>query len=148
MKGLLKSTQNRSFESAAVYLFQNSAEEEILSRWQPEVSAFQEDGKNVSLIAAALDARFRKLKFLSPEDALKLQVRVQSDALDLKREGSLRKSPTKEEVCVGHFVGHKFWGGRWQRRHGPGWGWGQWGSEERSTFVFWGKQYPKGHWPP
>lgn len=76
LKGLLKSTQNRSFDS----------EEEILSRWQPEVSAFQEDGKNVSLIAAALDPRFRKLKFLSPEDALKLQVRVQSDALDLKRE--------------------------------------------------------------
>lgn len=72
--------------SAAVNLFQNSAEEEILSRWQPEVSAFQEDGKNVSLIAAALDPRFRKLKFLSPEDALKLQVRVQSDALELKSE--------------------------------------------------------------
>lgn len=86
LKGLLKSTQNRSFDSAAVNLFQNSAEEEILSRWQPEVSAFQEDGKNVSLIAAALDPRFRKLKFLSPEDALKLQVRVQSDALELKSE--------------------------------------------------------------
>ena len=40
----------------------------------------------MSLIAAALDPRFRKRKFLSAEDALKLQVRVQSDALDLKRE--------------------------------------------------------------
>nr|XP_054604938.1 E3 SUMO-protein ligase ZBED1-like [Nothobranchius furzeri] len=86
LKGLLKSTQNKSFDSAAVNIFQNSAEEEIMSRWQPEISAFQEDGKNVSLIAAALDPRFRKLKFLSPEDALKLQVRVQKDALDLKRE--------------------------------------------------------------
>ncbi len=57
-----------------------------MSRWQPEVSAFQEDGKNVSLIAAALDPRFRKLKFLSPEDALKLQVKEQSVVLDLKRE--------------------------------------------------------------
>ncbi|KAL4008530.1 hypothetical protein ACER0C_002382 [Sarotherodon galilaeus] len=83
---LLKSTQNKSFDSAAVNSFQNCAEEEILSRWQPEVSAFQADGKNASLIAAALDPRFRKLKFLSLEDALKLQVRVQREALDLKRE--------------------------------------------------------------
>uniref|UniRef100_A0A669DR08 Uncharacterized protein n=1 Tax=Oreochromis niloticus TaxID=8128 RepID=A0A669DR08_ORENI len=86
LKGLLKSTQSKSFDSAAVNSFQNCAEEEILYRWQPEVSAFQADGKNVSLIAAALDPRFHKLKFLSPEDALKLQVRVQREALDLKRE--------------------------------------------------------------
>ncbi|CAI5661729.1 unnamed protein product [Oreochromis niloticus] len=86
LKGLLKSTQNKSFDSAAVNSFQNCAEEEILYRWQPEVSAFQADGKNVSLIAAALDPCFRKLKFLSPEDALKLQVTVQREALDLKRE--------------------------------------------------------------
>ncbi|KAL3980185.1 desumoylating isopeptidase 1 [Sarotherodon galilaeus] len=83
---LLKSTQNKSFDSATVNSFQNCEEEEILYRWQPEVSAFQADGKNVSLIAAALDPRFRKLKFLSPEDALKLQVTVQREALDLKRE--------------------------------------------------------------
>ena len=86
LKGLLKSTQNRSFDSAAMNVFQCHAEGEILSRWQPEVSAFQEDGKNVSLIGAALDPSFRKLKFLSPEDALKLQVRVQSVALNLKWE--------------------------------------------------------------
>ncbi|KAL3971429.1 mitogen-activated protein kinase binding protein 1 [Sarotherodon galilaeus] len=86
LKGLLKSTQNKSFDSAAVNSFQNCAEEEILYRWQPEVSAFQADGKNVSLIAAALNPRFRKLKFLSPEDALKLQVTAQREALDLKRE--------------------------------------------------------------
>ncbi|XP_078028245.1 E3 SUMO-protein ligase ZBED1-like [Epinephelus lanceolatus] len=86
LKGLLKSTHNRSFDSTAVNLFQSHAEEEILSRWQPLVSAFQEDGKNVSLLAAALDPRFRKLKFLSQEDALKLQAKVQSVALDLKRE--------------------------------------------------------------
>ncbi|CAK6977530.1 zinc finger BED domain-containing protein 1 [Scomber scombrus] len=75
-----------SYRCAGHTMQLNTAEEEILSRWQPEVSAFQEDGKNVSLIAAALDPRFRKLKFLSPEDAQKLKVKVQSVALDLKRE--------------------------------------------------------------
>ncbi|XP_077370240.1 E3 SUMO-protein ligase ZBED1-like isoform X2 [Festucalex cinctus] len=84
LKGLLKSTQDRSFESAAVNLFQDHAEDEILSKWHPEV--FQEDGKNVPLLAAALDPRFIKLKFLSQVDALKLQAKLQSVALHMKRE--------------------------------------------------------------
>ncbi|XP_078027660.1 E3 SUMO-protein ligase ZBED1-like [Epinephelus lanceolatus] len=66
LKGLLKSTHNRSFDSTAVNLFQSHAEKEILSRWHPLVSAFQEDGKNVSLLAAALDPRFRKFRIEVP----------------------------------------------------------------------------------
>ncbi|KAL7386842.1 hypothetical protein ABVT39_014639 [Epinephelus coioides] len=68
LKGLLKSTQKKS-----------------LSRWQKE-SVFKEDGENVALIAAALDPRFCKIKFLSSDDALKLQLQIQALALDIKRE--------------------------------------------------------------
>lgn len=75
LKGLLKSTQKKSFDSAGLTFFQTKAEEEILARWQ-DVSVFQEDGENVSLIAAALDPHFRKLNFLSADDVLKLQVRI------------------------------------------------------------------------
>lgn len=39
----------------------------------------------MSVIAVALDPRFRKLKFLSSDDILKVQVKVQTLALQAKR---------------------------------------------------------------
>ncbi|CAM4611237.1 unnamed protein product [Leuciscus chuanchicus] len=99
LKGLLKSTQNKSFDSAAMTFFQTKAEEEILSRWQ-EVFVFQEGGKNVSLIAAALDPRFRKLKFLSADDALKLQVQIQTVALDIRRKRRLLQAAVGQEASA------------------------------------------------
>lgn len=75
----------------------------------------------MSLIAAALDSRFHELKFLSQEDALKLQVRVQREALDLKREqrsqlqqehvgqeASASPPTKKKRSALGHFVGYRF----------------------------------------
>ena len=47
LKGLLKSTRKKSFDSAAMTFFQTKAEEVILSRWQ-QVFVFKEGGKNVS----------------------------------------------------------------------------------------------------
>ncbi|XP_035500943.2 zinc finger BED domain-containing protein 4-like [Scophthalmus maximus] len=84
IEGLQKSTKKTTYESAAVNSFQIAAEQQIKSRWESE-SAFREGGQNGSIIAAALDPRFHKLKFLSPEDALKVQVRIQALALDIKR---------------------------------------------------------------
>ncbi|XP_051999013.1 E3 SUMO-protein ligase ZBED1-like [Xyrauchen texanus] len=99
LKVLLKSTRNKSFDSAAMTFFQSKAEEEILSRWQ-EVFVFQEDGKNVSLIAAALDPRFRKLKFLPADDALKLQVQIQTVALDIRRKQRLLQTAVGQEASA------------------------------------------------
>ncbi|CAL8269275.1 unnamed protein product [Boreogadus saida] len=53
------------------------------ARWESE-SAFKEDGQNLTIIAAALDPRFRKMKFLSPDDALKVKVQIQALAIDVK----------------------------------------------------------------
>ncbi|KAI4811059.1 hypothetical protein KUCAC02_013982, partial [Chaenocephalus aceratus] len=40
-------------------------------RWKVETT-YDEDGKNVCIFTAALDPRFRKLKFLSTDDILKI----------------------------------------------------------------------------
>ncbi|XP_076849046.1 E3 SUMO-protein ligase ZBED1-like isoform X2 [Brachyhypopomus gauderio] len=84
VKGLLKSTQKTSFTSGSVNSFQTTAAQEMASRWEGE-NKFREDGQNVCIIAAALDPRFRKLKFLSSDDILKVQVKVQTLALQAKR---------------------------------------------------------------
>ncbi|XP_063762122.1 E3 SUMO-protein ligase ZBED1-like [Eleginops maclovinus] len=84
LKGLHKSTKKTTYESAAVNSFQIAADQEMQARWVSE-SAFTENGKNVAIIAAALDPRFRRLKFLSPEDALKVQVQIQALIIDIKR---------------------------------------------------------------
>ncbi|XP_067283546.1 E3 SUMO-protein ligase ZBED1-like [Pseudorasbora parva] len=109
LKGLLKSTRNKSFDSAAMTFFQTKAEEEILSRWR-EVFVFQEDGKNVSLIAAALDPRFRKLKFLPADDALKLQVQIQTVALDITRKQRLLKATVGQEASASSPTKKRSWG--------------------------------------
>lgn len=56
VKGLQKSTQNRSFECAPVNTFQAAAEEQIASRWSRETT-FSEDSPNVCVLAASLDPR-------------------------------------------------------------------------------------------
>ncbi|KAM3857052.1 E3 SUMO-protein ligase ZBED1-like [Diretmus argenteus] len=84
IKGLQRSTQKTTYESAPVNSFQRAAAQEIASRWEGETT-FIEGGRNVSLIAAVLDPRFRKLKFLSSADVLKVQVKLQSLAVQAKR---------------------------------------------------------------
>lgn len=53
-----------------------------------------------SLIAAALDPRFRKLKFLPAEDSLKVHLKVQALALEEKRryEGQTHQHQCEEQV--------------------------------------------------
>lgn len=84
VKGLQKSIQSTIFETAAVKAFQSIAAQEMTSRWERETK-FRDDGENICLIAAALDPRFRKLKFLPAEDSLKVHLKVQALALEEKR---------------------------------------------------------------
>ncbi|XP_065119297.1 E3 SUMO-protein ligase ZBED1-like [Paramisgurnus dabryanus] len=84
VKGLQKSAQNTSFETTAVKAFQAAAAEEIASRWMKETT-FRDDAHNVCIIAAALDPRFRKLRFLSEEESLKVQFKIQALALQQKK---------------------------------------------------------------
>lgn len=83
VKGLQRATQKTSFESAPVNSFQTDASQEIASRWEGEAS-FRDDSQNVCIIASALDPRFRKLKFLSSDEILKVQFKLQTLALQAK----------------------------------------------------------------
>lgn len=79
VKGLLKSTHT-SYETTPVQAFQAAASKETTARWSGEVT-FTDDKQSKQIIAAALDPRFRKLKFLTPEERFSVQNKVQSLAL-------------------------------------------------------------------
>ncbi|XP_077308604.1 E3 SUMO-protein ligase ZBED1-like [Lithobates pipiens] len=85
VKGLQKSIQSTICETAAVKAFQSVAAQEMTSRWERETKFRDDGGENICLIAAALDPRFRKLKFLVAEDSLKVHIKVQALALEVKR---------------------------------------------------------------
>lgn len=59
--------------------------EQITERWQA-LFLFQPEAPNSVLLAAALDPRFSKLKFLPAEEVFKVQSTIQSVALALKKE--------------------------------------------------------------
>ncbi|XP_070402868.1 E3 SUMO-protein ligase ZBED1-like [Nothobranchius furzeri] len=81
VKGLQKSTE-KTFDSAPIATFQTTVAAEIASRWKNQTS--YDENENVSIFAAALDPRFRKLKFLSTDDVLKVKIKLQSLALEAR----------------------------------------------------------------
>ncbi|XP_061649220.1 E3 SUMO-protein ligase ZBED1-like isoform X2 [Phyllopteryx taeniolatus] len=82
---LKKVTLSSTFETAPVTAFQAQVAEQITERWQ-ELFLFQPEAPNTVVLAAALDPRFRKLKFLPAEDVFKVQSTIQSMALAVKKE--------------------------------------------------------------
>lgn len=85
VQNLKKSTLTAELETAPVKAFQASAAEQITERWQ-ELYEFLPDTPNPVLLAAALDPRFRKLKFLPAEEVFKVQTTIQSMALAAKKD--------------------------------------------------------------
>nr|XP_061819122.1 E3 SUMO-protein ligase ZBED1-like [Nerophis lumbriciformis] len=83
VKGLRKATQT-AFENASIKCFQVTAAHEITSRWEAETT-FKDDGPNVCILAAALDPRFRELKFLTADKCLKVQYKLHAIVLEEKR---------------------------------------------------------------
>lgn len=76
VKGLLKSTQSAAFESATVQAFQLTAVEQLQSY------SFSDTAPNTVILSTALDPRFERLKFLTPDEVLN----VQTLALGVRRE--------------------------------------------------------------
>ena len=103
IKGLMKSTQNAAFDNTHVQAFQAAAANEISKRWEVEM-AYKDAATNTSVIAAALDPRFCRLKFLSPDESLKLQVKVQALAIEAKRrmiESQQQQHTTEAQTSAG-----------------------------------------------
>ena len=85
VQNLKESTLSAEFETTPVKAFQASAAEQITEVWQG-LYVFLPDVPNTALLAAALDPRFRKLKFLPAEKLLKVQNCMQSMAVAFKKE--------------------------------------------------------------
>ena len=99
----MKSTQNAAFDNTHVQGFQAAAAIEISKRWEVEMS-YKDAATNTSLIAAALDPRFRRVKFLSPDESLKLQVKVLALALEVNRrviESQQQQHTTEAQTSAG-----------------------------------------------
>ncbi|XP_061542548.1 E3 SUMO-protein ligase ZBED1-like [Phycodurus eques] len=102
---LKKSTLSVAFKTASVRAFQAQVAEQITERWQ-KLFLFQPEGPNTVLLAAALDPRFRKLKFLPAEDVFKVQCTIQSMALAVKKKAresneSGNEVTAKSKDCLG-----------------------------------------------
>ena len=83
VKGLVKSTQSFVFESAAVQAFQVTATEQLHQRWKKETT-FSDTAPNTVIPSSALDPKFRKLRFLTPEQVFKGQAKVQTQAFEVR----------------------------------------------------------------
>ncbi|XP_057706031.1 E3 SUMO-protein ligase ZBED1-like [Corythoichthys intestinalis] len=98
---LKKSTLSFVLKTASVRAFQAQVAEQITEKWQ-KLFLFRPEAPNTFQLAAALDPRFRKLKFLPAEDVFKVQCTIQSMALAAKIEtkqsnGSGKLSPAKSK---------------------------------------------------
>ncbi|KAK3568355.1 hypothetical protein QTP86_005437 [Hemibagrus guttatus] len=69
----------------------------ITERWK-DLFVFSPEDPNTILLAAALDPRFRKLKFLPADELFKVQRIIQTMALTLKKE--VRQSNAKEKEAT------------------------------------------------
>ena len=85
VKGLVKSTQSVVFESAVVQAFQVTATEQLQQRWKKETT-FSDTAMNTVIFSSSLDPRFRKLKFLTPEQVFKVQAKVQTEAIEVSQQ--------------------------------------------------------------
>lgn len=72
VKGLTRAVHQSQFETSSGKSFTSSAETGITQRWG-NICTISGDKENPVLLAAALDPRYRKLKFLTPEDGIRLQ---------------------------------------------------------------------------
>ncbi|XP_059183544.1 E3 SUMO-protein ligase ZBED1-like [Centropristis striata] len=72
VKGLTRAVHQSQFETSSGKSFISSAERGITQRWG-SLCTVSGDKENPVLLAAALDPRYKKLKFLTPEDGIRLQ---------------------------------------------------------------------------
>lgn len=85
VKGLLKSTQSASFEPTPLQAFQLTATEQLQYKSDGEGKLLSQIHHLTVTLAMALNTRFTRLKFLSPEEVLHVQTKVQTMALAEKR---------------------------------------------------------------
>lgn len=76
---LKQNIEEPELETAPVRSFQTHAAEQITERWEG-LTEFTPESPNITLLAAALDPRFRKMKFLPADEVFKIQNTVRAMA--------------------------------------------------------------------
>ncbi|XP_039464809.1 E3 SUMO-protein ligase ZBED1-like [Oreochromis aureus] len=76
VKGLTRAVHQSQLETSSGKSFIASAEKGITQRWG-SVCTSSADKENPVILAAALDPKYRKLKFLAPEDVIRVQGTVE-----------------------------------------------------------------------
>ncbi|XP_069389205.1 E3 SUMO-protein ligase ZBED1-like [Paralichthys olivaceus] len=95
VKGLQRSKQQTQFETSSGKAFLAIAGKGISERWE-NLNTVSAERDNPLVLAAAIDPRFRKMKFISPEDGTRVQSAVEVETgiydapeLEQKRRGNV-----------------------------------------------------------
>uniref|UniRef100_A0A1A7WRA8 Uncharacterized protein n=1 Tax=Iconisemion striatum TaxID=60296 RepID=A0A1A7WRA8_9TELE len=75
----------QNLESPPVVSFQTHAKEQVTTRWK-NLGEFKPESPNITLLAASLDPRFRKLKFLPADQVFGVKNTLQTMALAVKQQ--------------------------------------------------------------
>lgn len=108
VKGLQRSIQQTQFETSSGKAFQAIAGKGISERWE-NLNTVSAERDNPLVLAAAIDPRFRKLKFISPEDGTRVQSIVEVLAIkEAKAKTGLHDDPEElQQKKRGHIPGGK-----------------------------------------
>lgn len=79
------SFQKKKVKRRRKLAFQLTALQQLQERWKRE-TAFSDGASNTVILAMTFDPRFRKLKFLSPDEVLHVQTKRQTIALEERRK--------------------------------------------------------------
>ncbi|XP_051958615.1 E3 SUMO-protein ligase ZBED1-like [Xyrauchen texanus] len=108
VKGLQRSIQQTQFETSSGKAFQTIAGKGISERWE-NLNTVSAERDNPLVLAAAIDPRFRKLKFISLEDGTRVQSTVEVLAIkEAKAKTGLHDDPEElQQKKRGHIPGGK-----------------------------------------
>lgn len=87
---LLKSIQGAAFDSAPVKSFQATAVEQLQNIWKQLFKQVD----NPVILSSALDPRFRRLRFLLPEQIITVKAKVQTEVIAARKEMEQKQQTT------------------------------------------------------
>ena len=97
VKGLQRSIQQTQFETSSGKAFRAIAGKGISERWE-NLNNVSAERDNPLVLAAAIDPRFRKMKFISPEDGRRVQSTVEVLAIkEAKAETGIHDDPELQQ---------------------------------------------------
>lgn len=105
VKGLQRSIQQTQFETSAGKAFRVIAGKGISERWE-SLNTVSAERDNLLVLAAAIDPRFQKMKFISPEDGTRVRSTIEVLAIK-EAETGIHDDPELQPKRRGNVSGGK-----------------------------------------